>query len=170
MRKTFLVSAILAAAVASAPLASALAQGAPGPGWHGHHGMAMGRHVYDQLNLSDAQRSQIKQLRQQGFAQAKPQMQALRQARKAYESAVPGTAAYQSATSALAQAESDAASTRVTRQSNLRAQIYEILTPAQRDQLAQIEQQQQARRQQWKEFQQENPLPQSTSSSTPSAQ
>lgn len=170
MRKTFLVPAILAAAIGCAPFTTATAQGAPGAGWHGHHGMSIGGQMYDKLNLTDAQRDQIKQLTQQSFAQAKSQMQALRQARQAYESAVPGTSAYQSATSALAQAESDAASTRVTRQANLRAQIYQVLTPTQRDQLAQIRQQRQARMQQWKQFQQENPLPQSASSPTPSAQ
>lgn len=171
MRKTFLVSATLAAAIGCAPFTAATAQADPGAGWHGrHHDMATGGHLYDRLNLTDAQRDQIKQLTQQSFAQAKSQMQALRQARQAYESAVPGTSAYQPATNALAQAESDAAGTRVTRQANLRAQIYQVLTAAQRDQLAQIRQQRQARMQQWKQFQQENPLPQSASSPTPSAQ
>ncbi len=170
MRKTFLVPAILAAAIGCAPFTTATAQEAPRAGWHGHHGMSTGGHMYDKLNLTDAQRDQIKQLTQQSFAQAKSQTQALRQARQAYESAVPGTSAYQSATTALAQAESDATSTRVTRQANLRAQIYQVLTPTQRDQLAQIRQQRQARMQQWKRFQQENPLPQSASSPTPSAQ
>mgnify|MGYP001551138512 FL=1 len=89
MRKTYLLSAALATVLGCAPLA--FAQQA-GHAWHGHHGMAMGGHMYDQLNLSDAQRTQIKQLTQQDFAQAKPQMQALRQAREAFESAAPGTA------------------------------------------------------------------------------
>lgn len=169
MRKTFLASAILAAAIGCASFAPTIAQAAPGPLWHRHHDTAMGRHMYGRLDLNDAQRAQIKQLMHQGFAQAKPQMQALRQARQAYASALPGTVAFQSATSALAQAEADAAGARVTRQANLRAQIYQVLTPAQRDQLAQIRQQRQARRQQWKEFQQENPRPQPTSS-TPAAQ
>jgi Spy/CpxP family protein refolding chaperone len=149
MRKTHLLSVALVAILGCAPLA--FAQQA-GHAWHGHHhGMAMGGHMYDQLNLSDAQRTQIKQLTQQDFAQAKPQMQALRQARQAFESASPGTAAYQTASSNLAEAEADAARTRTTNQANLRAQIYQLLTPAQRTQLAGIRAQHKAQMQQWRE-------------------
>lgn len=168
MRKTFLVPAILAAAIAFAAFAPAIAQRAPSHSWHGGHGMAMGGHMYGKLNLSDDQRAKIKQLTQQSFAQGKTRMQALRQARHAYESATPGTAAYQSATSALARAESDAAGSRVTEQAKLRAQIYQVLTPAQQSQLAQIRDQRQSRMQQWKQFQQEHPQPQSGSTSSPS--
>jgi Spy/CpxP family protein refolding chaperone len=113
--------------------------------------MAMGGHVYDQLNLSDAQRTQIKQLTQQDFAQAKPQMQALRQARQAFESATPGTAGYQTAASNLAEAEADAARTRTTNRANLRAQVYQVLTPAQRTQLASLRAEHKAQMQQWRE-------------------
>lgn len=159
MRKTYLLSAALVAVLGCAPLAFAQQAGA---GWHGHHGMAMGSHMYDKLNLSDAQRTQIKQLTRQDFAHAKPQMQSLRQARQAYESATPGTTAYQTAASSLAEAEADAARTRVTNEANLRAQIYQVLTPTQRTQLADMQAQHQARVQQWKQFQQQNPLPQSS--------
>ncbi|WHZ18660.1 MAG: hypothetical protein OJF55_000809 [Rhodanobacteraceae bacterium] len=170
MRKTLLVPILLAAAIGCAPFAAAVAQGAPGAGWHGHHGMAMDGHVYDKLNLTDAQRAQIKQLTQQSFSQAKSQRQALRQAHQAFESAVPGSADYQTAAGNLGEAEADAARARVAQQADLRAQIYQVLTPAQRDQLAQIRQQRQARMQQWKEFQQQNPLPPSATSGTSSAQ
>ena len=148
MRKTYLLSAALVAVLGCAPLA--FAQQA-GHDWHGHHGMAMGGHMYDQLNLSDAQRTQIKQLTQQDFAQAKPQMQALRQARQTFESASPGTADYQTAASNLAEAEADAARTRTTNRANLRAQIYQVLTPTQRTQLASLQAEHKAQKQQWRE-------------------
>lgn len=148
MRKTYLLSAALVTALGCAPLA--FAQQA-GHAWHGHHGMTMGGHMYDQLNLSDAQRTQIKQLTQQDFAQAKPQMQALRQARQAFESATPGTAGYQNAASNLAEAEADAARTRTTNRANLRAQVYQVLTPAQRTQLASLRAEHKAQMQQWRE-------------------
>lgn len=148
MRKTYFLSAALVIAFGCAPLA--FAQQAD-HAWHGHHGMAMGDHMYDQLNLSDAQRTQIKQLTKQDFAQAKPQMQALRQARQAFEAAAPGTAGYQTAASNLAEAEADAARTRTTNRANLRAQIYQVLTPAQRTQLASLRAQQKAQMQQWRE-------------------
>jgi Spy/CpxP family protein refolding chaperone len=104
--------------------------------------------MYGKLNLSDAQRTQIKQLTQKDFTQARPQMQALRQARQAFEAATPGTAAYQTAASNLAEAEADAARTRSTNQANLRAQIYQLLTPAQRTQLASLRAERQAKMQQ----------------------
>lgn len=163
MRKTYLLSAAVVVVLGCAPLAfaqqtDASQTGAPqsassqtGHAWHGHHGMATGGHMYDQLNLSDAQRSQIKQLMQQNFAQAKPQMQALRQARKAFEAAAPGSADYQTAASNLAEAEADAARTRTTNRANLRAQIYQLLTPEQRTQLASLQAERKAQRQQWRE-------------------
>jgi len=148
MRKNYLLAAALVASLGCAPLA--FAQQA-GHGWDGHHGMAMGGHMYDQLNLNDTQRTQIKQLTRQTFAQAKPQMQALRQARQAFEAATPGTAGYQTAASNLAEAEADAARTRTTNRANLRAQIYQVLTPAQRTQLAGLQAERKAQRQQWRE-------------------
>ena len=158
MRKTCLLSAALVAVLGCAPMAfaqqtDASQTGAPqtGHAWHGHHGMAMGGHLYEQLNLSDAQRTQIKQLMQQNFAQAKPQMQALRQARQAFEAAAPGTADYQTAASNLAEAEADAARTRTTHRANLRAQIYQLLTPEQRTQLASLQAERKAQRQQWRQ-------------------
>ncbi|HVX06209.1 MAG TPA: Spy/CpxP family protein refolding chaperone [Rhodanobacteraceae bacterium] len=148
MRKTYFLSAALVTVLGCAPLA--FAQQAD-HAWHGHHGMAMSGHMYEQLNLSDAQRSQIQQLVKQNFAQAKPQMQALRQARQAFEAAAPGTADYQTAASNLAEAEADAARARTTNRANLRAQIYELLTPAQRTQLASLQAERKAQRQQWRE-------------------
>lgn len=148
MRKTSLLSAALVIALGCTPLAFAQQTGHT---WHGHHGMAMGSRMYDQLNLSDAQRTQIKQLTQQDFAQAKPQMQALRQARQAFEAATPGTSDYQTAASNLAEAEADAARTRTTNLANLRAQVYQVLTPAQRTQLASLRAQHKAEMKQRRE-------------------
>ncbi len=170
MRKTVLVSAVLAAAAGCAPFAFAQQDApAPAPAWHGHrHAAMMGDHVYDKLNLTDAQRADIRQLTRQSIEQMKPQMQALHQKREAFEAALPGSAGYQAAANDLAQAEADAARARVLQRADLRARIYNVLTPAQRTQLANLRAQRMARVQQWKEFQQEHPLP--SSSSSPSAQ
>lgn len=166
MHKASFLSAALVIALGCAPLAFAQqATAAPGPGWHGHHGMAMGGRMYSKLNLTDAQRASIKQFRQQGFAQMKPQMQSLRQARQAYESATPGSSAYQAAASNLAEAEADAARARVTSEASVRAQVYNVLTPAQQTQLASMQAERTARMRQWQQFQQQNPLPQSPSAS-----
>lgn len=160
MRRIMLAAAIIIAAIGCAMFVPTIS--AAGHGWRDGHGTTMGGHMYAKLNLTDAQRSQIKQLTRQNFAQVKPQMQAVRQARAAYESAVPGTAAYQTAASNLAQTESDAARTRVTQRADLRAQIYQLLTPLQQDQLAQLQAQRTARIQQWKAERQKNPQPQSS--------
>lgn len=164
MRKIILVAAIFVAAIGCAMFVPAI--GAAGQGRHGGHDMAMGGHMYAKLDLTDAQRSQIKQLTRQSFAQTKPQMQALRQAREAYESAVPGTAAYQTAASDLAQTEADAARTRATQRADLRAQIYQLLTPLQQNQLAQLQAQRAARIQQWKADRQKNPQSQPASATS----
>lgn len=160
MRKTTLLSAVLVAALGCTPLAFAQQSG---HAWHGHrshHGMSMGGHMYSKLNLSDAQRTQIKQLEKQSFAQAKPQMQSLRQARQAFAAATPGTSAYQTAASNMAEAEADAARSRATRRADTRAQIYQLLTPAQRTQLASMRAERQAKMQQWKASRQQNAAPQ----------
>lgn len=157
MRKLTLLSAVLVAALGCTPFAFAQQSG---HAWHGHHGMAMGGHMYAKLGLSDAQRTQIKEMRRQSFTQAKPQMQALRQAREAFASATPGTAAYQTAASNMAEAEADAARTRATSRADLRAQIYQVLTPAQRSQLASLQAQRQARIERWKASRQQNAAPQ----------
>jgi Spy/CpxP family protein refolding chaperone len=161
MRKSTLLSAVLVAALGCTPFA--FAQQA-GHAWHGHHGMAMGGHMYSKLGLSDAQRTQIKQMTRRDFAQSKPQRQALRRARQAYESATPGTAAYQTAVSNMAEAEADAARSRATNRANLRAQIYQLLTPAQRTQLANLQAQRQARIQQRKASRQQGATSQASSS------
>jgi Spy/CpxP family protein refolding chaperone len=150
MRKIHLVSAALVTALACAPLAFAQPTGHAWHGHHHHHGMAMGGHMYRQLDLSDAQRTQIKQLARDSFTQSKPQMQSLRQARQAFNAATPGTAAYQTSASNLAEAEADAARVRSTSRADLRAKIYQVLTSAQRTQLASLQAERQAKMKQWR--------------------
>lgn len=157
MRKT-LLSLIAAAAIGG----SALALGAPGgPGFgHGDHGHGMmAMHELGKLNLSDAQSASIKQFFQQNFQQMKPQMQALHQQREAFESLAPTASGYQAAANSLADAEASATRTHVLQVASLRAQVYNILTPAQRNQLATERAQHEARMQQWKAFQAQHPLP-----------
>ncbi len=158
MRKTVLSKTVLSMIAAAAIGASSLAIAAGGMGheWQGHHGMAM--HELDKLNLTDAQRDQIKQIAKQNFEQLKPQMDALRQQRQTFESTDPTASGYQTAANNLAQAEADAARARVLQRAAVRAQIYNILTPAQRTQLASLRAQQEARRQQWEQFKAQHPV------------
>ena len=156
MHVSILRPAVLATALACTSLAFAAAPppagaattGTSQPAKHrgGHH-----MKLFDQLNLSETQRASVHQLFQQNFEQARPEMQALRQKRMAFDNATPGSAAYQSAANDLAQAESNAAHAQVLRQAALRTKIYDLLTPVQRTQYATLRAQRQAKMKQWRE-------------------
>jgi len=149
-------SAVLAAGLACAPLAFAAAPPPAGtaatgmsqPAKHrgGHH-----MNLVDQLNLTDTQRTSVRQFCQQNFEQARPEMQTLRRKRAAFDNATPGSSAYQSAANDLAQAESNAAHTRVLREAELRTRIFNLLTPEQRTQYATLRAQHDAKMKQWRE-------------------
>ncbi len=119
-----------------------------GSQWHGdRHSMRM----LDQLDLTTSQRGNLHKLMEQDRAAARPERQALMEKRKAFASATPGTAEYDTATSALAKAESQAAEARVTRHAKLRAGIYAELTPAQRTKLASLHDQRQQQMRNWRQ-------------------
>lgn len=117
---------------------------------HARHGRRHRMGVLDQLDLSATQKTAIKQMMRQSFEQARPEMQALMQKRMAFESATPGSSTYQSATTALASAESTAASQRVTREAALRTNIYNELTSAQRTKLASLQAEHRQKMQAWR--------------------
>lgn len=159
MRKNLIIGLVLSSALTIGSFAVA-AQSGPHGGW-GHHG-GPGQHgmmELHQLNLSDAQKASIKQIMQSSFAQNKSQRQALGQQRQAFEAMKPNEPGYQAAAAALAQAEGNATTARVQQMATVRAQIYNVLTPAQQAQLATLKAQQQARRQQWQEFKAQHPAP-----------
>lgn len=160
MRKNLFLGLALSSALAVGSFAVA-AQGVPGPhapGSWGHHGARHGMMELGKLNLSDAQKASIKQIMKSSFEQNKSQFQAVRQQRQAFEAMKPTDPGYQAATTALAQAEGAAATARVQQMANVRAQIYNVLTPAQQSQLASMKAQRQARRQQWQEFKAQHPV------------
>jgi periplasmic protein CpxP/Spy len=165
MRKNITLALALASAMALAPFAIAAAQdGGPHGGWGGHgHGHGAAFAAMSKLNLSDAQKASIKQIMQTAMSQNKPQRQALRQQREAFEALNPNSAGYQAAAASLAQAEGAATVARVQQRAAIRAQIYAVLTPAQQSQLASIKAANQARRQQWQQFKAQHPVSGSTS-------
>ena len=163
MRKNLILGLALGSALAIGSFAVA-AQGAPGHGDWGHHGDHHGMMALHKLNLSNAQKASIKQIMQSSFEQNKGQRQALRQQREAFEAMKPTDPGYQSAAAALAQAEGAATTARVQQMANVRAQVYNVLTPAQQAQLATIKAQQQARKQQWQQFKAQHPAPGGSSS------
>jgi periplasmic protein CpxP/Spy len=168
MRKNITLGLILSSAMVLTTLAMAAPAG-QADGMHQgrfshQHGHGMG---FEKLNLTDAQRASIKQIVQSSFAQNKTQWQALRQQRSAFESMTPDQVGYQAAAASLAQAEADATRVRVQQKATVRAQIYALLTPAQKAQWASIKQEKQARHQQWQQFKAQHPA---ASSTTPAAQ
>lgn len=150
MRKNLFIGLALSTALA---LGSAAVAAQPGPhgGW-GHRGGEHGMMALHKLNLSDAQKASVKQIMQSSFEQNKGQRQAVRQQREAFEAMKPTDPGYQAAAAALAQAEGAATTARVQQMANVRAQIYNVLTPAQQSQLATMKAQQQERKQQWQQF------------------
>ena len=168
MRKSLTLGLILSSAMALTTLAvAAPADHADGPqrGHHSHrHGHDMG---LKKLDLTDAQRASIKQIVHTSFAQNKTQRQTLRQQRSAFESMTPDQVGYQAAASRLAQAEGDATRVRVQQKANVRAQIYAVLTPTQKAQMATMRLQKQAQRAQWKQFKTQHPA---SSQTAPAAQ
>lgn len=116
--------------------------------WRGHHRGSMD--MLRKLDLTDTQRTDIKRMMREEHDQAKPEMQALMEKRMAFENATPGTPEYQTAAQQLAQAEAQAAQTRVTRHAAMRTKIYNELTPEQRTKLASLRSEHQSRMQDWR--------------------
>jgi periplasmic protein CpxP/Spy len=166
MRKTMTLSIILAAALGCSALA--LAQGGPagGPGgFHGHHGGGFGE--LRGLNLTDAQKASVKQIVQASFTQLKPQFQAVRQQREAFEALAPNASGYQAAAASLAQAEANLTSARITARAAVTAQIYStVLTSAQQTQYTTQKAAFEARKAQWQQFKAAHPVSSSTTATS----
>ena len=166
MRKHLTSGLILASAMALSTAAFAAASNGYQGGNDGHHGQQHGqRHGHGdrmglaKLNLTDAQRASVKTIVGNNRVQNKAQYQALRQQRDAFRSMTPDQVGYQAAAARLAQAEGNATQARVQQKANVAAQIYAVLTPTQKAQMATMRTQRQARREQWKAFKAEHPTP-----------
>ncbi len=109
-------------AIDTAPAATAAA-----PGWHGHRRGGL-RQVLAKLNLTADQQAQVKSI----LAQAKPQFQALMASGRATHEALSTTAPtdHPAYDSLLAASKANAAS-RLQLRSDVWAQVYTVLTPAQ---------------------------------------
>lgn len=155
--RTFRTTA-LAAAIALAPLAMAAgaahAQSAPSTSAAKPEAPAARHSILDELNLTEAQQSSIREMMQQNFQQLRPQLQSLTQKRQAFENATPGSSGYQSAVDDLARAEADFAKARVLREGTVRSKVYELLTPTQRTRLKELMAEQQARIEKMRQAQQ----------------
>lgn len=164
MRKHLTLGLILSSALALTSVAMAAGpdghqggreQGRSGHGHHRGHGHDM---AFKKLDLTDAQRASIKQIVSNSRTQNKGQREALRQQREAFRSMTPDQVGYQAAAARLAQAEGSAMQVRVQQKANVRAQVYAVLTPAQKAKMATMRAEHQARREQWKSFKAQHPI------------
>jgi len=128
---------------AAADEASAPPPPPPGPhGWH-HHGGPW--HLLGKLGLSAAQKQQIKDI----FTAARPQMQSLHEQLHAnslkLEETSPLDANYASVASQVSQTHGTLSAQLKTQESEVRAQVFKVLTPAQQAQLTTLEAEMRAR-------------------------
>lgn len=121
-------TAALSGAVAYAQAPAMAGNDAAAPaGWHGHgHGHEF-MHVLKQLNLTAEQRTQIKSI----FESAKPQLKATHDSMRANHDALLAAAPTDANYPALLATEKNNAAARVQAMSDLKSQIYAVLTPEQ---------------------------------------
>jgi protein CpxP len=105
-------------------------------GWH-HHGGPW--HVLSKLDLSAAQKQQIKDI----MTAAHPQMQSLHEQMRAnmqkLQQTQPTDPNYSSIASQVSQTHGSLAAQALTQHAEVRAQVFKVLTPAQQSQLATLE-------------------------------
>ena len=118
---------------------------APEAGWHGHGQHHMAR-MARELNLTDAQKQQIKTMMQSQHASMRPLMQQLAENRKAMLAATANGAFDQAKVQAIANQQSQALAQLMVQRASLQHQIYnQVLTPDQRAKADQMRDKQMAR-------------------------
>jgi Spy/CpxP family protein refolding chaperone len=142
--------ALLAAAtsfsIASAADEPATAAATPAPsGGHWRHHGGGPWHMYSKLGLTAEQKASIKTI----METAKPQMESLHQRMQANQQKLmqskPDDSNHSSVVAEVAQANAALALQRTTQADELRTQIYAVLTPAQKTQLATLQAQRAAK-------------------------
>jgi periplasmic protein CpxP/Spy len=135
--------AILATAtslsIATAQTTTATTPAAAAPsGPHGPHGFGPGR-MFKKLGLTPEQQAQIKAI----FTAAQPQMKSMHEQMRANHLKLmqtkPDDPNYGNVAAEVAQSNATLASQRTTQGAALRTQMYAVLTPAQKTQLATLE-------------------------------
>ena len=114
-------------------------------GWHGHGQHHMGW-MAKQLNLTDAQKAQIKTMMQSQHATMRPLMQQLAENRQAMLTATSNGAFDQAKVTAIANQQSQLMAQLMVQKESMQHQIYtQVLTADQRTQADQMRQKQLAR-------------------------
>jgi protein CpxP len=131
-KKFFIVTALVLALAAG--LTAAVAQGA-GP--HHHHSGWMLRRMTRELNLTDAQKTQIKGILQAQKAKTQPLREQLRQSRLSQNNSTAGTFDEAQAR-AFANQQAQIMSNLIVERERTKSQIFAVLTPDQRQKAQQL--------------------------------
>ena len=142
-RKSIILVAILMA-VAAGLATSAFAQHA-GKGFGRHNGWML-KHMTKQLNLTEAQQTQIKGIMAGERTKIKPLMQQLRQNEQAEQANINGTFDENQAR-AFAGKQAQLTADLIVEKERMRSQVYAVLTPEQRQKAQQLMQERQQHRQ-----------------------
>ncbi len=117
----------------------------PEAGWHGHGQHHMGW-MAKELNLTDAQKAQIKTMMQSQRATMRPLMQQLAENRKAMLAATANGAFDQAKVAAIANQQAQVMAQLTVQKESMHHQIYtQVLTPDQRTKTDQMREKQMAR-------------------------
>ena len=144
MHKKSIILAAIFMALAAGLAATASAQ---------HRGMGFGRnngwmlkHMTRQLNLTEAQQTQIKGIMASEKTRIKPMMQQLRQNQQAEDANMNGTFDENQAR-AFANKQAQLMTDLIVEKERMRSQVYAVLTPEQRQNALQLMQERQQHRQ-----------------------
>jgi periplasmic protein CpxP/Spy len=156
---SLLAAGALATAAASISTATAADTAAATPpaggmgGWHHHHRHGHGHWMMSKLNLTDAQKAQVKGV----MTAAGPQMKSIHQQMRAnsmkLSQMAPNDGAYAATVQEVSQANATLHAQMIVQREQVRASVFKILTPAQQQQLAtmkaEMQAKMQARQQAW---------------------
>jgi protein CpxP len=131
-----LTAGLAAAAVQAATSNDTAASSDAGQHWHGHQHGPAGRfmHILKQLNLTPEQKTQVKSI----FEAAKPQFKSLGANMRSNAEAMAGMAPTDSGYPALLATAKVNAAARIQQMSDVKAQVFAVLTKAQQEQIPQI--------------------------------
>ncbi len=143
--------ATAAAGISIATAADTAATTAPAAGeggWHHHrHHHGSGHWLLSKLNLTDAQKAQVKSI----MTAAGPQLKSIHQQMHAnslkLSQLAPNDAAYAATVTEVSQANAALHAQMITQREQVRASVFGVLTPAQQQQLATIKAEMQAKMQ-----------------------
>ena len=148
---SLLAAGVLATAAVSISIATAdepsATEPAGGPGgWHHHHRHGHGHWMLSKLNLTDAQKAQVKSIMQAAGPQMKSLHQQMRANSEKLSDVSPTDGSHAAVLAEVSQANAALYAQMVTQKETVRASIYKILTPAQQQQLATLKAEMQAKR------------------------